>query len=51
MCSKCDVLDKRIEHYLRLSQGTTDALTVERIAAMVAGYRAEKIDLHPENKT
>jgi len=50
MCDKCDELDKKIEHYRKISSAIGDQITVERINAMIADLQAQKVVLHPEQK-
>jgi hypothetical protein len=48
MCSKCDELHGKIEHYRRLSQLLTDKRTLEGLEALIEKYEADKKALHPE---
>jgi hypothetical protein len=48
MCAKCDELDKKIEHYRKISSAIGDQITVERINAMIADLQTQKAALHPE---
>jgi hypothetical protein len=50
MCEKCVELDKKIEHYGKLSQYITDQKTIEQLALFIEKLRAEKAALHPEAK-
>jgi hypothetical protein len=48
MCEKCVDLDKRIEHYQRMTLAISDQLTVERIKELIGELQAEKTGLHPQ---
>jgi hypothetical protein len=48
MCSKCDELDRRIEHYQRLSRMLLDQRVIEGLEALIEKYKADKKALHPE---
>jgi hypothetical protein len=48
MCEKCEELDNKIEHYLRLSLLLTDKQTLEGLGILIAKYRADKKALHPD---
>jgi hypothetical protein len=50
MCDKCEEIEKKIEHYRRISSRITDRLTVEGIARLIARLEAEKAALHPEQE-
>jgi hypothetical protein len=50
MCSQCDELDGKIEHYRRLSKMLTDKITLEGIEVLIKKYQADKQALHPENQ-
>jgi hypothetical protein len=50
MCDKCEELDKKIEHYRKISSAIGDQITVERIKAMIEDLQAQKVVLHPEQK-
>jgi len=47
MCEKCAELDRKIEHYERISFLIGDQLTVGRIKELVAKMKSEKAELHP----
>ena len=48
MCSKCDELDRKIEHYQRLSRMLLDQRVIEGLEALIEKYKADKKALHPE---
>jgi hypothetical protein len=48
MCEKCIELDKKIEHYRKLSIWVIDQSAREGISFLVAKYHADKKALHPE---
>jgi hypothetical protein len=50
MCDKCAELDKRIEHYRKMTLAVSDQLTVERIKELIEDLQAQKVVLHPEQK-
>jgi hypothetical protein len=50
MCDKCVELDKKIERYRRVSSSLADQITIDRIKALIDELRAQKIELHPEQK-
>ena len=47
MCDKCVQLDRKIEHYSRLSTWITDQKTIEEIRFFIEKLRAQKAALHP----
>jgi len=47
MCEKCAELDRKIEHYERISALIGDQLTVGRIKQLVANMKVQKAELHP----
>ena len=49
MCSKCDELDRKIEHYQRLSRMLLDQRVIEGLEALIEKYKADKKALHPES--
>jgi hypothetical protein len=48
MCEKCVEIDKKIEHYRRLSSGITDQPMLDGINGMIQQMKAQKAALHPE---
>jgi hypothetical protein len=50
MCDKCDLLDKKIEHYQKLLLGIADQLTIDRIKVLIGDLQAQKETLHPDQK-
>jgi hypothetical protein len=50
MCDKCDELDKKIEHYRRLTRQITDQQFNERAIELIAELEANKKALHPEQE-
>ena len=48
MCSKCDELDGKIEHYQGLSRMLLDQRVIEGLEALIEKYKADKKALHPE---
>jgi len=48
MCSKCDELDRKIEHYQRLSRMLLDQRVIEGLETLIEKYKADKKALHPE---
>ena len=50
MCERCIELDKKIEHYRRLSAGINDRATNEKLASLVDELEAQKTAFHPEAK-
>jgi hypothetical protein len=50
MCDKCAELDKKIEHYRKLSASISDRLTLDGIKALIEEKQAQKAALHPEQK-
>jgi hypothetical protein len=48
MCTKCDVLNKRIRRYNRLSASINDPTIIDRFNQMVAELEAEKVALHAD---
>jgi hypothetical protein len=48
MCQKCGQLDRKIEHYSRLSSWITDEQTIEEIRFFIEKLRAQKAALHPD---
>jgi hypothetical protein len=50
MCDKCVELDKRIEHYRKISLSISDQVTVEGIKTLIEDLQAQKVALHPEPK-
>jgi len=49
MCSKCDELDRKIEHYQRLSRMLLDERVIEGLETLIEKYKAGKNALHPES--
>jgi hypothetical protein len=49
MCSKCDELDAKIEHYRQLSKMLTDRIMLEGLEVLIDKCEAEKKALHPES--
>ena len=49
MCSKCDELDRKIEHYQRLSRKLLDQRVLEILETLIEKYKADKKALHPES--
>jgi hypothetical protein len=50
MCDKCDELDRKIEHYNRISGSINDQLTIDRIKELVEQMWALKAALHPDQQ-
>jgi hypothetical protein len=50
MCEKCAELDEKIARYKTLSTRVTDQLTQSGIALLIERYKAQKRELHPEQK-
>jgi hypothetical protein len=50
MCEKCTALDGKIEHYQNISCWVNDKMTLQGIEVVIAKYRSEKKELHPENE-
>ena len=50
MCETCNELDKKIEHYEKISSSLNDQLTVDRIKALIAKLEAQKKALHSEQQ-
>jgi hypothetical protein len=50
MCEKCIEIDKRIEHYQRLSSNIDDQRVRDGIKGLIASLEAQKVELHPERK-
>jgi hypothetical protein len=48
MCDKCVELDRKIEHYRKLSLAISDRLTVEGITDRIKEMEARKLEFHPE---
>ncbi len=48
MCTLCSELDRRLDHCRRLSDSTTDQLTLNGIALLIEKYEADKQALHPD---
>lgn len=48
MCEKCNELDRKIEHYQRLSRMLLDERMIEDLGALIEKYQADKRALHPE---
>ena len=46
MCEKCVELDKKIEHYERISLSIADQVTVDRIKELIAEMSAQKAQFH-----
>lgn len=42
MCSKCDELDRKIEHYQRLSRMLLDQRAIEGLERLIEKYKADK---------
>jgi hypothetical protein len=51
MCEQCVELDRKIEHYERLSGWITDQPTLNGIKKLVAAIEAQKSALHPAKET
>lgn len=49
MCSRCDELDKKIEHYQRLSRMLLDQRAIESLETLIEKYKADKHALHPDS--
>ena len=47
MCEKCAELDRKIEHYERISALIGDQLTVGRIKELVVKMKVQKAEFHP----
>jgi hypothetical protein len=50
MCDRCDELDRKIEHYKRISASISDQLTIDRIRGLVEQMQALKAALHPDQQ-
>jgi hypothetical protein len=50
MCDKCVEIDERIERHRRIVSRTTDELTNERLAELIADLQAQKAAFHPKPK-
>ena len=50
MCERCIELDKKIEHYRRLSAGINDRATNEKLASLVDELAMQKVALHPDGR-
>lgn len=48
MCEKCTELDKKIEHYKKLSTWVLDQSAQEGIRFLIAKYHDDKKALHSE---
>lgn len=48
MCEKCIELDRKIEHYRKLSTWVLDEPAQEGIRFLISKYVADKKALHPE---
>jgi len=48
MCEKCIELDRRIEHYQKLSSCVADQIAQEGIRFLIAKYCADKKAIHPD---
>jgi hypothetical protein len=46
MCNKCDQVDEKIAHYLRLRGQINDQQMIEAIDQLLAKLEAEKLALH-----
>jgi hypothetical protein len=51
MCEKCVEIDKKTDHYRRITASISDQLTIDRIDALVEKLEAEKAALHPPTPT
>jgi hypothetical protein len=50
MCKKCIELDRKIEHYQRLTSSIIDQRTIDGIDQLIKNMEAEKAKLHGEPK-
>lgn len=50
MCDKCVELDKKIDHYRRLSSSIIDQRTVDGIDGLIEKMKDEKAALHTDQK-
>ena len=48
MCDKCEEIDKKIEHYRRISSSITDQFTINGIKELIVRLEAQKAALHPD---
>jgi hypothetical protein len=48
MCEKCIELDRKIEHYRKLSTWVLDQNALEGIRFLIAKYSADKESLHSD---
>jgi hypothetical protein len=48
MCDQCVEIDRKIEHYKRISASINDQLTIDRIKELVEQMHAVKAALHPD---
>jgi hypothetical protein len=48
MCKKCTELDRKIEHYQRLTSSIIDQRTIDGIDQLIKNMEAEKARLHGE---
>jgi len=51
MCEKCVAIDRKIEHYERLCLSISDQLTIDRVKALIAEMKAQKVGLHPDQQS
>ena len=50
MCSQCDEIDKKIQHYRVLAGRITDEQSLKGIDFLIAELEKTKKELHPEKK-
>jgi hypothetical protein len=50
MCDKCQELDRKIEHYRRLTERVPDQLLAEGLGKLIEDLEAQKVAFHPEHQ-
>lgn len=48
MCEKCKRLDRKLDHYERLSRMLLDERAIESLRGLIEQYQADKKALHPD---
>jgi hypothetical protein len=46
MCEQCAEIDEKIERYRRITRLVSDQVTLERTAALLTDFEAQKAALH-----
>ena len=48
MCSRCDEIDRKIDHYRWLAKQLNDVRAIQGINELIQQHEAEKRALHPD---